>query len=73
MTNETTRDRIWKHVLDETMKQGNVVDASSVADAVGCSIKTAREVLKQMDRSRWIRERSTDHGVEYHPEYRIDN
>jgi MarR-like DNA-binding transcriptional regulator SgrR of sgrS sRNA len=69
---ETTRDRVWLHVLEETMRNGNVVDASSVAEAADCSRKTAREVLKVMDRQRWIRERSTSRGIEYHPEYRMN-
>lgn len=68
---KTTRDKIWLHVLEETMRRGNKVDASSVANAVDCSRKTAREVLKVMDGDRWIRERSVSTGVEYHPEYQI--
>jgi hypothetical protein len=73
MTRETIRDRIWVHVLEESVKNGNVVDASSISDAVDCSRKTAGDVLKVMDRNRWIRERSTKYGVEYHPEYSLSD
>lgn len=50
MPTRTTRDRIWLHVLNETVRKGNVVDARSVASETDCSARVARDVLKVMDR-----------------------
>jgi len=67
----TKRDKVWLHVIDESMRNGNVVTARSVSDSVDVSRKTAREVLKVMEYARLIRERSTNRTVEYHPEYKL--
>jgi Fic family protein len=48
MPKKTTRDQLWNVVLKRTHRDHRLITSSELANIVGCSERTAREVLKTM-------------------------
>jgi DNA-binding GntR family transcriptional regulator len=64
--NETTRDRIWKYALASTIRSGDRVTPSDIAEMADVAERTARETLVVIAETGWIsRETRQDGSVFY--------
>jgi DNA-binding GntR family transcriptional regulator len=73
MVNPTNRDEVWKAALTITLRKGEPVKPSRIADLTGVSERMARECLLVMSESGWLqREALSDGTIRYIAPREID-
>ena len=64
--NETARDRIWKYALASTIRSGNQVTPTEIAEMADVAERTARETLVVIAETEWIERRTRQDGSVYY-------
>jgi Fic family protein len=69
MARYTTRDRLWTFAMKRTHRDGKAITASKLSMMAETSERSARDVLKTMDRNGILREQKRGKTSRYVPEW----